>query len=254
VAAILWLLNFSHLQGAPMMTLSIANRDMLYSLSWYMSARQTALRAALSIRTQLSATEQVDIRVHYSSYFLNLLAATELLRETTTLQPNDFEAKLYSRLVFDGFQDGEANYSYIRELRNAVVHRGLNITSHAHICGTFPMFLAEPTVKNQKGTKEYIAFDKYLLNIIAKCESVVGPAMLDCLDNAGFFDATINAGAAALEYREAVKQSHAMPDDVKAMALATKFKPEWAVAAHNSAMIELRRALAPCNVTIPVAL
>ena len=40
-----------------MTTLSIANRDMLYSLSWYMSARQTALRAALSFRTQLSVTD-----------------------------------------------------------------------------------------------------------------------------------------------------------------------------------------------------
>lgn len=111
-----------------MTTLSIANRDMLYSLSWYMCARQTALRAALSFRTQLSVTDQTDMRVHYSGYFLNLLAATELFREPTMLQPNYFEAQLYSRLVFDGFQDGEANYSYIRELRNAVVHRGLDIT------------------------------------------------------------------------------------------------------------------------------
>jgi hypothetical protein len=36
-----------------MTTLSIANRDMLYSLSCYMSARQTALRAALSFRPPL---------------------------------------------------------------------------------------------------------------------------------------------------------------------------------------------------------
>src|SRR5688572_3746471 len=137
-------------QGEPMTTLSVANRDMLYSLSWYMSARQTALRAALSFRTQLSVTDQTDMRVHYSGYFVNLLAATELFRETTTLQPNDFEGQLYSRLVFDGFPDGEANYSYIRELRNAVVHRGLDVTSAAHIDGNFPMVLAKPKVQNQK--------------------------------------------------------------------------------------------------------
>ena len=93
------LIKFLVSGGKAMTTLSIANRDMLYSLSWYMSTRQTALRAALSFRTQLSVTEQTDMRVHYSSYFLNLLAATELFRETTTLQPNDFEAHLYSRLV-----------------------------------------------------------------------------------------------------------------------------------------------------------
>jgi hypothetical protein len=236
-----------------MATLSIANRDMLYSLSWYMSARQTALRAALSFRTPLSVTDQTDMRVHYSGYFLNLLAAIELFRETTTLQPNDFEAQLYSRLVFEGFQDGEANYSYIRELRNAVVHRGLNITSAAHIDGNFPMILADPKVQNQKRTKTFVAFDKYLLHVIAKCESVVGSVMLDRLNAADIFEATIDTEAAIVEYREAVEQSHAMPERFKAMALATEFKLEWAVAVHSSAMAKLRGALAPCNATKPSA-
>jgi len=236
-----------------MTTLSIANRDMLYSLSWYMSARQTALRAAFSFRTQLSVTDQTDMRVHYSGYFLNLLAATELFRETTTLQPNDFEAQLYSRLVFDEFQDGEANYSYIRELRNAVVHRGLDITSAAHIDGNFPMILAEPKIQNQRGTKTFVAFGKYLLHVIAKCESVVGPVMLDCLNAAGIFEATVDAEAAVAEYREAVEQSHAIPEHVKAIAQAREFKPEWAVSAHGSAMAKLCGALAPCNAAKPSA-
>lgn len=236
-----------------MTTLSIVNRDMLYSLSWYMYARQTALRAARSFRTPLSVTDQTDMRVHYSGYFLNLLAATELFRETTTLPRNDFEAQLYSRLVFDGFQDGKVNYSYIRELRNAVVHRGLDITSAAHIDGDFPMILAEPKVQNQKRTKTFVAFDKYLLHVIAKCESVVSSVMLDCLNAAGIFEATIDTEAAVAEYREAIEQSHAMPEGVKAMALATEFEPEWAVAAHCSAMTKLRQALAPCNATNPSA-
>ena len=154
-------------------------------------------------------------------------------------------------LVFDGFQDGAANYSYIRELRNAVVHRGLDITSAAHIDGNFPIILAEPKVQNHKRTKTFFAFDKYLLHVIAKCESVVGFVMLDCLNGAGIFEATIDAEAAVTEYREVIEQSHVMPDDVKAMALATEFKPEWAVAAHSSAMTKLRGALAPCNATKP---
>lgn len=234
-----------------MTVLSIANRDMLYSLSWYMSARQTALRAALLFRTPLSVTDQTDMRVHYSGYFLNLLAATELFRETTTLEPNNFEAQLYSRLVFDGFQDGEANYSYIRELRNAVVHRGLNITSAAHFDGNFPMILAEPKVQNQKRTRIFAAFDKYLLRVIAKCERIVGSVMLDCLNVAGVFEATVDTEAAIAEYREAVEQSHAMPECVKAMALATEFKPEWAAAVHSSAIAKLRGGLAPCNANRP---
>lgn len=230
-----------------MTTLSTASRDMLYSLSWYMCARQTSLRAALSFRTPLSVTDEVDMRVHYSGYFLNLLAATELLRETTTLQPSDFEARLYSRMVFDGFQDGEANYSYIRELRNAVVHRGFNITSAAHFEGSFPMILAVPKIQARNGKRTFLAFDKYLLHIIAKCESIIGPVMLVCLNAAGIFEATIDLDSAIAEYREGIQQSYAMPEHVKAMALTLDFKPEWAVAAHSSTMTKLRGALEPCN-------
>ncbi|MBP6893222.1 MAG: hypothetical protein KBC94_02270 [Pseudacidovorax sp.] len=236
-----------------MAKMSVAHRDMLNSLSWYMSARQTALRAALSFRTQLSVTDQTDMRVHYASYFLNLLAATELFRETTALQPNDFEAQLYSRFVFDGFQDGEANYSYIRELRNAVVHRGLNITSAAHIDGDFPMIIAEPKVQNQRRTKTFFAFGKYLLDVIQKCESVVSSVMLDCLNAGGVFEATIDEEAAVAEYRDAVINSHAMPEHIKAMALTIEFRPEWAIAAHRSAMENLRKALVPCVAAKPVA-
>lgn len=234
-----------------MATMSIANRDVLYSLSWYMSARKTALRSALSFRTQLSVTDQTDMRVHYSGYFLNLLAATELFRETATLQPNNFAAQLYSRLVFDGFQDGEANYSYIRELRNAIVHRGLDITSAAHIDGNFPMILAEPSVQNQKGTRKFVAFDKYLLNVIEKCESVIGSVMLDCLNAEGIFEVAIDAEAAVTEYHEAVENSHVIPESAKRLALAMEFKPEWAVAARSDAMTKLREALAPCNAVKP---
>jgi hypothetical protein len=71
------------------------------------------------------------------------------------------------------------------------------------------------------------------------------------LNAADIFEATIDKEAAIAEYREAVEQSHVMPEGVKAMALATEFKPEWAVAVHSSAMAKLRGALAPCDATKP---
>jgi hypothetical protein len=115
------------------------------------------------------------------------------------------------------------------------------------------MILAEPKVQNLRGTKTFIAFDKYLLHVIAKCETVVGSVMLDCLNAAGIFEATIDSRAAVAEYREAIKQSHAMSESFKAMALTMEFKPEWAVAAHGSAMAKLCGALAPCNAAKPSA-
>jgi hypothetical protein len=234
------------LSGTLMNILSAANRDMLHALSWYMTARQVALRAALSYRTQLSANDLTDMRVHYSNYFLNLLAATELFRETDTLHPNDFQVQLYSRLEVEGFPDGKANYSYIREVRNAIVHRGLDITASAHIHGDIPMILAKPTIQDQRGKRTFIAFDIYLIHVIAKCESVVGPLMLDCLNAAGIFEASVDVGGADAEYHEAVQMID-MPDDTKAMAWAATLRPEWAVDIHGSTMLKLRAALEPCD-------
>ena len=121
-------------------------------------------------------------------------------------------------MVFDGYKDGPGNYSYIRELRNAVVHRGLDITSGAHIDGNFPMILAVPEVQNQSGKKKFFAFGNYLLEIIAKCESVIGRVMLDYLNNAGIFETTIDAEADVAEFRKESEQSHVIPEAFKAMA------------------------------------
>lgn len=235
-----------------MPNLSIEHRDLLHSLTWYMTARRTALSSAMSFRTQISVQDQTDMRIHYSGYFQNLLAAIDLVRDTKSLHPNnDIEARLKSRLVFTGFPDGEANYMYIRELRNSVIHRGLDITSAAHIDGTFPMIIAEPKVRNVTGAKIFVPFDKYLLHVIAKCETVVGPTILDCLNGAGLFHASIDTSAAEVEYREAIEESHVMPDFAKALARTVQFDPQWAVAAHESTMMNLRKMLQPCDTSRP---
>lgn len=73
------------------MTLSPEARDMLHALTWYMTARKTALRAALSFRTPLTTIAHTDMRVQYGAYFQNLLSATELMREPTPLAPELFK-------------------------------------------------------------------------------------------------------------------------------------------------------------------
>lgn len=234
-----------------MKVLDSETRDMLHALTWYMAARKTALRAALSFRTPLTTLMLTDMRVHYSAYFQNLLSATELMRESTPLPPKAFETALYARFVFPGFQDGALNYEYIKYLRNAIVHRGYDITSACHVAGDFPMLVAEPSFQNNATNstkiKTFHAFDKYVLNIITKCESVIGGVILDTLNNAGVFEATIDPQAAIADTRTAIHNSHVMPDWAKAMAVASELKPEWFVDINNSMKDRLREALASCE-------
>lgn len=238
-----------------MTTLNPETRDMLHALTWYMEARKTALRAALSFRTPLTTLTHTDMRIQYSAYFQNLLSATELMREPIPLPPNSFEAKLYARFVFPGFQDGKSNYEYIKYLRNAIVHRGYDITSTFHVVGDFPMLVAEPSFQNNATNpakiKTFQAFDTYVLNIIGKCESVIGGVIFDTLSDAGVFQATIDTQAAIVEARTAVQNSHVMPDWAKAMAAALELKPEWFVDINNSLKNRLREALTSCDTLNP---
>lgn len=106
--------------------------------------------------------------------------------------------------------------------------------------------LSPSEVQNQARTKTFSAFGKYLLHVIEKCESVIGLVMLECLRDAGIFEAAIDTKASAAEYREAIHRSSSMPEGIKAKILAAEFNPEWAVAVHNAEMMKLRAELSPC--------
>lgn len=234
-----------------MTTLSSKDRDMLLALTWYMTARKTALRAALSFRTPLTTIAHTDMRVHYSAYFQNLLSATELMCELTLVPTNSFKTELYARFVFPGFQDGKSNYKYIKYLRNAIVHRGYDITSAAHVDGDFLMLVAEPSFQNNatnlEKRKTFHAFDTYVLNIIAKCESVISGVIFDALHSAGVFQANVDSQAAIAESHTAIQNSHMMPEWTKVMAAALELKPEWFVEINDSMKDKLREALLPSN-------
>ncbi|RXJ79954.1 hypothetical protein [Arcobacter sp. F2176] len=149
-------------------------RELISGLKWYFQAKNLALKNALSIKCPLSVDQQNDIRTYYSLYLANLLSATEMLLENEYPFSQDFKQKIKEALSFPGFTDGENNYSYLRELRNAVIHRGFDICSSAHIKDDMPLMIAPQTIANRSGKKSYSAFGFYLLEMISKCESVIG--------------------------------------------------------------------------------
>ena len=104
-------------------------RELISGLKWYFQAKNLALKSALSIISPLSVDQQNDIRIYYSLYLANLLSATEMLLEKEYLFSQDFKQEIEAALSFPGFTDGENNYSYLRELRNAAIHRGFDICS-----------------------------------------------------------------------------------------------------------------------------
>lgn len=201
-------------------TLSIMNFATSYSemrsaISWYFESKNLALRNAVRLRNPLSVEQQCDLRQYYSQYFVGLVSATELLHEPTYKYSEQFKRELEIAFVFDSFPNGLGNYSYIRELRNSVVHRGLDICSTAHVHEGFVFVVAPPEVSDRNRKKAFPAFGAYLIEVIAKCEQTIGPLIARHMEDVGLLKPLLTQEQALAEANQFLSQCVAVPDWVK---------------------------------------
>lgn len=196
-------------------------RRLISAAQWYFEIKNLSLKNIFHIRCPLSVESQHDLRLYYSQYFSSLLSAIELILEQKEPESSIFRENLYQGLSFNEFADGEQNYSYIRELRNSIIHRGLDVTSSAHINEDFPMMIAPSPIKNRGGNKSYQPFGFYLIELIQKCEEVIGGLILNFFKENGYFDLKNDTDKLRNEIKEFLVNSdhRIMPKEVKAMAL-----------------------------------
>lgn len=228
------------------MKLSIAERDLLNALSLYLATRRTALRSALRFRAPLTAEAAEDLRIHYSSYFIALMSAADLLTEDASMNGGAFKESLEATFGAMDTPHAAGNYLYVRELRNAIVHRGLDIASGAHFASDFPLLVAPNPVTSRDGAQKYSAFGFYLLEIVEGCEAVVGPTIQAHLDSLGIMDKEPDTEASAEEARQFIQASAAMPDWVKKMAPECLHVVDWKVM-HRDSIAKLRELLKPLD-------
>jgi hypothetical protein len=163
--------------------------------------------------------QQKNLRLYYSQYFASLISATEMLLEKEYPFCTDFKDKLDIALVFDEFPSGSENYSYIRELRNSIIHRGFDISSTTHVDGNMLMLIAPPKISNRSGTQEFRAFGFYLLEIIEKCEAIIGPTIASHLEEKKNLFPTVTHGEKIEQAKRLILNSSAMTEWVKAEAV-----------------------------------
>ncbi|GEM_PF-1003376 len=200
------------------MTSTQHHTEVLCALHWYFVSKNLALKNALAFRCPLSVEQQRELRQYYSEYFVSLVSATELLLEQEYKHCTQFKTALESAFVFDSQPDGESNYVYIRELRNSIIHRGLDVAAAAHVNNDFPMLVAPSPVSNRKGNKKYQPIGFYLLEIIAKCEAVIGPLIANHLGEVGLLEPQFTQDQSIENARAFMAECSSMPEWVKASA------------------------------------
>lgn len=199
----------------------IRNSEMLSAVKWYFELKNISLRNALALRCPLSVDSQKDLRQYYSQYFAGLLSATELFLEKEYPNNISFRALLFKKLSFENFPDGEKNYSYLRELRNSIIHRGLDISSAAHIKNDFPLIISPSPVTNRSCMASYHAFGHYLIEVIENCEGVMRDVFLEHFEAFSLMDKRLSQEK-VIELSEIfIANSTVMPDWVKQSALAS---------------------------------
>lgn len=197
------------------------NTDVIFTLHWHFEAKNFALKNALRLRCPLSVQQSKALRLYYSEYFSHLVSATGLLLENEYLHQEAFRGLLEEQFVFEGHPDGNANYSFIRELRNSVIHRGYDITSAAHVAGDLLLVIAPPSTANKGGSKVYEGLGYYLIEVIAKCECVIGPTIARHLSEVGLLGVAVEQDQAVDAPKEFLEAADAMPPWAKEMALGS---------------------------------
>ncbi len=192
--------------------------EIIYSIQWYVEAKNLSLSNALSIMCPLTPSKQNEHRIYYSQYFSSLLSITELLLDNSTPDREAFREELYKSLGSD-FDSGKRFYDYLRELRNSIIHRGENIVAAAHNVGNFPMVLSPNPITNRSGNKSYEAPYKYLIDIIRYCESVIPKLVVEHIKTNSWDVISFDPELHLEKTSNAISNSDAMPEWVKQQAL-----------------------------------
>jgi hypothetical protein len=136
------------------------------------------------LRTFPHGSQQLDIKMYHYLYFANLFGAVDLLRAyiKASGEKLDFEDR-----VLQAFPRSD-DYRYARELRNAIVHRGLDPAAAGHSDNNILYVLCPSSAANQSGRASYSCSFQYTVQLAERCDSIINPAIFDFLESYGFLN------------------------------------------------------------------
>lgn len=185
-----------------------SEHEFFSGLNWYLESRNWAFG---KMRTCPHGSQIFDVRMYHSLYFISVMSAIEHVRDY--LRTGSEMERKFMKTIRGSAQD----FEYVRELRNAVIHRGLDIAAAAHSDNSVLYVLCPERVADRHGKKSYTPSVRYLLQLAAQCDSACNPAIESVLTTLGLFD-PLQHLATKEETQGWVKNSSAMPEWAKAMS------------------------------------
>lgn len=194
-----------------MVSMSDPHLDFFGGLLWYLEARNWAFE---KIKVCPRGSHFFDIRMHHALYFVNLLSAVEHVCDH--LRGDEPAHRAFVDQIEDGFGNTQ-NYKYVRELRNAIVHRGVDPTAAGHADDTTVYVLCPTAVQDRHGKESYTCTFRYMVELATHCNAVTNAVIADALDHLDLFNPAQHMVSEESVYAT-IDDSTAMPDWAKAMA------------------------------------
>ncbi|WP_262031465.1 hypothetical protein [Microvirga sp. Mcv34] len=221
------------------------NDGVLAAIKWYFECKQYARAKLLCFKPPADVFE---LRFFHTLYFVNLLSAIEYVQE---FLDKDFKTTLKARFVLPGNPDGKNNLRYISALRNALVHRGEDITKRGSVVDGLIVVHAPEMMLDIENKKEIMrnSFGYYILDIIALCESQVGPTILEFLNKHNLFDSINDDASERSNYLDRVATPD-MPHFAKNLAKSA-FKYKFHLEASHHLHLSLKEMLSDTQISWP---
>jgi hypothetical protein len=146
-------------------------------LLWYLETREWAFK---KLQSMSGDVQHFDLKMYHYLYLTNLLGAIDAVCDYVNSSDvvKNFELSL-----------GDNNYRYLREFRNAVVHRGLDPSYISLVDDNHRIFVLCPKeVYDRTRQKIYTCTFTYTIELAQFCNDASNKAIFDVLDRRGFFN------------------------------------------------------------------
>lgn len=185
------------------------------ALLWLLETRNWA-RAKLSMAPRDS--DQRDVKLYHYLYFSNALDAIDLVRNY--LDDAKFPDQVRGHLATSG------DFDYARELRGAIIHRGLDPAASGQSGGGHLRFLCPVEIFSSDGRRRHTCSFTYTADLAQALDTAANAAMTDALRDNGLLDPGAHApdrdGTLA-----AIGTVRHLPDFAKAWVATTLQGPDW---------------------------
>ncbi|MBO5446144.1 hypothetical protein J6A34_01415 [bacterium] len=135
------------------------------TISYYMKTKRYAISKMTKFVKPLDDMQLEEMQIIYSIYFNSFISLI------------DYICEILDNTIYDHCNNilgSETNFKYVRELRNSIIHRGLDVSMAGCELEGFNIIVpfAPKVVYNRKGEIEYQNFTDNLFQLVVLCEQV----------------------------------------------------------------------------------